>query len=296
MGCANKLGDSVVDVDHEAARRQVSQGHRITQVTSGAGRAVAPPFHGAEQLGVAVNRHCRFVVRRLGLPAATQRPGQHLNPVGARANAQAVFQRCRDPGLLQNLDQSRRVLRHGYHCTALCDPLRDVPGEIVQTRALIGQRLQNSRRVLGAPTLHAHGGCAGGVHLFGHPAPLGGGRRKTVGEFPTVLAAGPLLLVLGLLLLRFPGQTVGPVHHNDGVSRKVIGQGMPVEEPVVERKGFRVGFGQQMRQFFLKPRDRPTVARAQIYPGPSFVEPCGVAQLGQLLPRRHDADTVGIAH
>ena len=294
--CADEPGHTVVDVHHETAGGQVTEGYRVAKVAPRAGRTIAPSLYRAEQLGVAVYRNGRIVVCRFRLPPAAKRAREDLYPARPGPGPQAVFQRRRDPGFLKHLDQSRGMLRDGNHRSTIGDPLCHIIGEVSQPGTLVGQRLQHCWRFFSAPALHAHGGCAGGAHPLGDAVPVCGRRRKTKGQFAPVLTVGPLLLVLRLLLLGLPGQPVRSVHHYDGVCREVIGQRMTVEETVVKSQCLRVRFGKQMRQFFLEPGDGAPVARAQIYPAAAFVEPRGVAKLGELLASRHDGNTVRIAH
>ena len=72
--------------------------------------------------------------------------------------------------------------------------------------------------------------------------PVGDGRGETVGQFAAGLSGGALLLVPGILLLGFAGEAGRTVQHEDGVVGYVVGQGVGVDEAVVEGQRLR-GWG-----------------------------------------------------
>ena len=150
--------------------------------------------------------------------------------------------------------------------------------------------------VFNSPTFHIDGGDPGVIHPASEALPVGGRRRETIGQIAPFLSRGALLVVLVVLLLRFAGEAVGTVQNHDGARWQIIGQGVKVEQTVVERQSFRVWRGDELPQLLLEARYRGGVARRQVDAASTFVKRAAIAEFRQLLAGRNDGHGVRISH
>ena len=295
MRCPDEPGDAVVDVDDVTAGGEVIEGHGIPQITAPGGRAKTALLDGAEQFRVAVHRHEGPAGGAVSLPTLAQATLEEIDAAGARTRGEIVHDVGRDTRLLQQFAEASGVLADRDHRAFIGNARRDILGERRQAGQGVGERLHQAGIGIGTPTQD--------LHLCGHPGvqplvkglPVGGRRGEPVGQFAALLAGGALLFVAGLLLLGFAGQTGRAVHDQDRVFGDIVGQGVGVEQAVVEGHDLGVRRGEQLAQLFLEPGNGRGGARRQVDATAALVERRRVAQVGQLLGGGDDAHRVGFA-
>ena len=255
MGGSDESGDAVVDVDDVAAGGEVGQGNGVAEVAADAGRAVAALLDGAEQLGVAVHRDGGSIAAGVNLPSLAERAMQEINAAGAGAGRQIFDDIGGQAGFLQQFTEASGVLADGDYRAIGGDAGRRVVGEGGQAGEGVGEGFDEAGIFVGTPAEDVHGGDARPLQLGADGFPIGGGRRETVGQFAAGLAGSALLLVPGILFLGFSGEAGRTVQHQDGVVGDVVGQGVGVEQAVVEGQDLGIGVGEQVGQLFLKSGD-----------------------------------------